>query len=69
MFNENVKFIKQEKKKDNKTNKWLVSHNDVIIGTIKWNHRVRGYSFQPTEEVSAEVIEFINKMTKEYRSK
>jgi hypothetical protein len=64
---ESVKFIKQPKKSNAKTEIYNVSKDDVIIGQIKWSSRVRGYDFLPTSDCSTDVKDFIKELMKKRR--
>jgi hypothetical protein len=62
MFNENIEFKKQPKKKNRKTDVYNVIKDDVIVGVIKWSSRVMGYAFSPTPNCESDVKDFIKEL-------
>jgi len=64
---EDIKFIKQPKKKGAKTDTYNVSKDGVIVGRVKWSSRMRGYAFLPTSDIEVDVKEFINNLMSKRR--
>jgi hypothetical protein len=64
-----LKFIKQPKKKDAKTDVYNVNKNGKIIGQIKWSSRMMGYAFQPTNDCNDKIKEFIKDLMNTRRNK
>ena len=55
-----IKFDKQPKKtKEAKTDLYNVYKGDVLIGVVKWYHRVRSYAFMPAPECTDEIKGFV----------
>ena len=61
-LSESVKFNKQTKKKDAKTDVYNVTKSGTVIGQVKWSSRMRGYAFLPTKESETEIKEFIKNL-------
>ena len=61
-ISESVKFNKQTKKKDAKTDVYNVTKSGTVIGQVKWSSRIRGYAFLPTKENEMEIKEFIKEL-------
>lgn len=57
-----VKFTKQPKKKDAKTDTYNVSKGGKVIGQVKWSSRMRGYAFLPTSDCDSVIKDFIKNL-------
>ena len=64
---ESIKFVKQPKKENAKTEVYNVLKDDVVIGQIKWYSRLRGYAFLPTPDCNHTIKEFIKDLMKKRR--
>lgn len=64
----NIKFTKQTKKKDAKTDVYNVTKSGTLIGQVKWSSRARGYAFLPTPECESDIKEFVKEIMVEYIS-
>lgn len=63
-----IKFIKQPKKKDAKTDSYKVIKNGNEIGLIKWSSRMRGYAFLPSQDCDTKVKDFIKDLMAKRRA-
>lgn len=59
-----IKFVKQQNKKDAKTEIYNVVKGSNILGQIKWSSRNRGYAFLPEKDHDTEIKEFIKDLMK-----
>lgn len=59
-----IKFVKQQNKKDAKTEIYNVVKGGNILGQIKWSSRNRGYAFLPEKDHDTEIKDFIKDLMK-----
>jgi hypothetical protein len=57
-----LRFEKMAKKSSAKTDVYKVFNGDDNIGLIKWNSRIMGYSFQPTDDCQEDIKMFIKRL-------
>jgi hypothetical protein len=62
LFESNVKFKKNTKKKNAKTDTFDVIKDGILIGVIKWSSRLRGYAFLPTKDCEDDIKTFIKEL-------
>ena len=62
-----LKFNKQPRKKDAKTDVYNVVKGGTTIGQVKWYSRLRGYGFLPPSGDESEVTEFVKEISKTHR--
>ena len=67
-ISEKLKFTKQAKKKDAKTDTFKVFNGKSNIGQVKWSSRMRGYAYLPTPESNLEITEFIKDLNTKRRA-
>ena len=64
-----LKFNKQPRKKDAKTDVYNVVKGGTTIGQVKWSSRLRGYGFLPPSGDESDVTEFVKEVSKTHREK